>query len=327
MTSSWTLRRAFVALAALGFAVLAFAALALANSTAARAETEHGLPADPSAAGYIGLCNESGQNVIGGSIDARPFIWKAVSSTQPPAAYQGQGQNADLVMYQPRPDTAPAYWSGTAMTAASYYTSEKAPAVQATYADLSLHDMINEYPPQVDGLYVLRMHYGKADYGLYNTTYPVAVIQVTGKSWHLVQGGTVKCAAAKATSNEQLTGAAGARQFTAHAPNRSQLTVSSHEARAITASTRTLKGTPASTHATGSASGPVAGTRSTTTVAPGTAGASSSDGSTTTRSADRSNTSGTSWVVWLLVGIVVVLAAALAVTFRTRRPTVPGPDD
>ena len=112
-------------------AALFVAIVAMSSAASAQAESERGLPSDPNARGYIGLCNENGQNVTGGSINARPFIWKAVSSSHPPGSFQGHGQNADLLMFQPRPDTGPAYWSGTAMTAAAYYVSKEVPAVQA----------------------------------------------------------------------------------------------------------------------------------------------------------------------------------------------------
>ena len=179
--------------------------------------------------------------------------------------------------------------------------------------------MINQYPPKVDGLYVLRMHYGKADYGLYSATYPVSVIQVIGNSWRLVQGGTVDCAAAKAVSNEQLTGVADREQVTAHAPSRSQKTVSSHRAQALKDPASALVHGRATTSST-SGDRPASTTQGSSSQrsAPGSPDASARAAADTTGT---STTSGTSWVLWLLIGVIVVLAAALLAVFRFRRPS------
>ncbi len=161
---------------------------------------------DPSAKGYIGLCDYHDQNITSGSVRAAPFVWKAVSSVPPPAQFQGRGENAILNIYQPRPGVDPGNWNGDSLTSASFYNNPKLPAAQATKADISLSVIVNEFPPMVDGLYQLRMFYGKAGYGLYSSTYPDAVIRVSGGTWTLVQGGTVDCTAAPAVSNEVLAG-------------------------------------------------------------------------------------------------------------------------
>jgi hypothetical protein len=161
---------------------------------------------DPNAKGYIGLCDKNNENITSGSVGAAPFVWKAVSSAPPPAQFQGKGENAILNIYQPRPGVDPGNWNGDSLTSASFYNNPKLPAAQATRADLPLSVIVNEFPPMVDGLYQLRMFYGKAGYGLYSSTYPAAVIRVSGDTWTLVQGGTVDCTAAPAVSNEVLAG-------------------------------------------------------------------------------------------------------------------------
>jgi hypothetical protein len=165
------------------------------------------LPTDPAAHGYIGLCDEHGNNVSGGSIDRAPFVWKAVASEAPPSAYLGKGENAVLNIYQPRPDSDPTEWSGDSLTAASFYSTRSHPAVQATYADTSLSDFMKEFPPLADGLYQLRIYFGKINYGLYSATYPATTIRVVGSTWSVVDGGNVNCGSSRGVSNEALTGA------------------------------------------------------------------------------------------------------------------------
>lgn len=161
---------------------------------------------DPNAIGYIGLCDLSGHNVSSGTLDSSPFVWKAVSSVQPPAAYQGKGQNAGLYIYQARQELPPGDWSGDELTSASYYSNRKAPTAVATYKDLSLKVITTEFPPMWNGLYELRMQFGKANYGIYPTSnYPATIIQVTGSTWHVVSGGLVNCGADAATSLETRT--------------------------------------------------------------------------------------------------------------------------
>ena len=261
------------------------------------------LPSDPKASGYIGLCDSAGRNVVGGDINATPFVWKAVASAPPPASYQGTGQNAVLSGYQPRPDTLPAYWSGMSLTGASFYTNAKAPTVQATYADPSLAQFIATYPPQLNGLYVLRMAWGKQNYGLYNATYPTTTIQVQGSRWHVVSGGTVDCAAAKATSLEQLTGVVSKADVVPRAPS-SDLTTTAG------ATPRPIVGSPS---AVASASG------STTSVAP-SAGGGDQKFRPASASSSSSTSSGHGWVLWTLVAIVVVLVGALVLALRRRTP-------
>jgi hypothetical protein len=197
--------------------LIAGATLALALLTAGPAAAAGtGLPTDTRASGWIGLCDEAGHNVTGGDIHAKPFVWKAVASQAPPAAYRGTGQNTALSAFQPRPQVPAEEWSGTSMTAASYYSTPTHPAAQATYADLSVADLLRQYPAEDNGLIVLRMFFGRANYGIYQDTYPTTTIQVVGSRWHVVAGGTVDCGGAEAVSSEQLTGAVTAKEFTPH---------------------------------------------------------------------------------------------------------------
>lgn len=184
------------------------------------------VPTDASRHGYVGLCDEKGDNVSGGSVRSKPFVWRAVASSRPPAQYQGRGQNAVLAIYQVQSALPAVNWSGNALTAATFYRRAASPTAQATYADGSLAGFERAFPPAAGGLYELRMSFGKADYGLYATTYPATFIQVSGGRWHVVDGGTVRCSAAQGVSNEQLTKVVGTRQTTPRTPPASVETVS-----------------------------------------------------------------------------------------------------
>jgi hypothetical protein len=161
---------------------------------------------DPSAHGYIGLCDLAGNNVTSGSVTSAPFVWKAVSSVDAPAGYFGKGQNVALTIYQPRKGVDPGDWNGDQLTGASYYRKNNLPAAAATYKDISLETIVKEYPPEWDGLYQLRMIFARNNYGDSTATYPATVIQVTGKTWHVVQGGTAPCKTSHTISNETFSG-------------------------------------------------------------------------------------------------------------------------
>lgn len=294
--------------------VAAMAALCASVLVAGPAAATAGLPNDPAASGYIGLCDEAGHNVTGGSIDTVPFVWKAVSSTAPPAQFQGPGENAVLNIYQPRPQVLPAEWSGHPLTAASYYSSKAHPAVQATYGDESLADFTSIYPPLVDGLYVLRMGYGKADYGLYDRTYPSTTIQVQGTRWKVVAGGTVDCSTAKAVSNEQLTGVVTKQQYTPHATPPPGQTIAGAAAGAAPSAITQTPDPVGSSHAatTGVGGAPAGRTASTgAAAAVGSGGTGGSGGS-----------GGTGWV-WFVIVPALVLAGLAVLALRRRSTAAP----
>jgi hypothetical protein len=159
---------------------------------------------DSEADGYVGLCDLAGNNVTSGSVDSTPFAWKAVSSVAQPSGYRGNGMNTNLTVYQARKGILPQEWSGDELTGASVFKNAKYPTAVATYKDLSLRTILREYPPQWNGLYELRMSFGRLNYGDYSGGYPATVIQVTGDRWHVVQGGIVNCGAAKAASTETI---------------------------------------------------------------------------------------------------------------------------
>lgn len=234
------------ALLVAGAGTVPAAAPALATTAASRAPAASagvaGLPADPAATGAIGLCNERNQNVTGGSIDATPFVWKAVTTTRPPAAYQGRAQNTVLNIYQPRPDAEPSDYSGGSLNSATFYDRQDLPTAQSTYSDQSLRQFIGQYPPKADGLYQLRMYYGRQGYGIYTSRYPVTTIQVVGSRWHVVRGVAVDCAGGTGVSNEQATGVVTRAQVTAHRPAAGQRTTAAPPGTVLTGGTGTSGG-------------------------------------------------------------------------------------
>ena len=64
---------------------------------------------------------------------------------------------------------------------------------QATYADNPLIWPDHSMPPYWDGLYELRMFFTSPDKAPWTSSYPAAVIKVTGNTWTLVQGGGSSC--------------------------------------------------------------------------------------------------------------------------------------
>ncbi|MGN6606079.1 MAG: hypothetical protein ACTHMS_03585, partial [Jatrophihabitans sp.] len=186
-------------------AVLAMSAVAvlLAPLPSAAADT---VPQDPAVAGTIGFCDLHDHQVTDGPVDGTPFVWKAVASQPPPKDYLGRGENTILNIFQPRPGVPAGEWSGDQLTAATFYQSSTHPAAIATSQDLPLSAIVAEFPPLVDGLYELRMYFGKTDYGVYSATYPAVFIRVTGDRWNVVNGAPVDCSSGQGQSSEVLAG-------------------------------------------------------------------------------------------------------------------------
>lgn len=299
-TTSATLHRLALRLrsASAAAALVAVSCVALGAAPAGAAASS--IPTDPNAKGFIGLCDNQNRNVTGGDINTPPFAWKAVASTPPPKSLLGRGQNAVLNIFQPRPNVTPAEWSGDQLTAATFYTTSRAPSTQATLTDIPLSVIIKEYPPQLGGLYQLRMYFGKTNSGLYSATYPATFIRVQGSHWSVVSGGRVNCAASSGTSTEVLTGAFSPRQAYG------------------TATPQPAHGQPSSapTHA-------VAG-NSTSDATPGSqspvGNTSTQAGQLNAKAAANSSTRSASTVAWLVAALAVAAAAIAGLAlWRTKR--------
>jgi len=159
---------------------------------------------DPGAVGYIGLCTEQGQQITSGSTSAAPFAWRAVSSTPAQVPYDGPSRTAILMAYQPIQGLAPGDWSGDQLTASSRYSNPANPMVAATATDWSLAQFLTEFRPEWDGLLQLRIYLGADNKPTYSVHYAALDIQVTGDTWHAVDGGPVNCASGTAESIESI---------------------------------------------------------------------------------------------------------------------------
>ena len=187
-------------LVCLGLALLG-AALPAATSGAAST----GVPyTDPNAVGYIGLCNQAGQQITSGSVTTTPFVWRAVSSQAAPAGYDGPSRTATLTAYLPLQALPAGDWSGEELTSASEYSNPANPMAAATTRDVSLETFIQDYPPEWDGFIQLRMFLGAPDEPAYQRHYPSLDIYVSGNTWTAVGGGPVNCNAGSAESLETI---------------------------------------------------------------------------------------------------------------------------
>jgi hypothetical protein len=254
---------------------------------------------DSSAVGYIGLCNQAGQQVTSGNVDAMPFAWRAVSTAPAQAPYNNASRTATLYAYQPQQGLAPGEWSGAQLTSSAHYTNPADPMAAATARDSSLEDFIDQYPPKWDGFLQLRMYLGAANEEQFVLNYPALDIKVTGDTWS-AGGGTVNCDSGSAESLESIV-----LPPTTTSPTRSN-------------------GAPSGT-TTGSGAHPSGGQNG----SDGTAGSNShpngSDGTSTdpgTRlSADSANSSRTASHAPLVIGVIAAVLVLLALSryFFVRR--------
>lgn len=199
-------------------ASVAVAWLALGTAPASAGASGQRVPfTDHSVVGSIGLCTRSGHEAASGSVNARPFAWRAVSSAPAPDGYGGIGRTATLFAYQPRQGLTPDEWSGSQLTASSRYSNPAHPMAAATRADDSLAQFLEEYPAQWDGMVELRLYLAAPEQEAESQHYPALDIVVTGSKWHAVGERAVHCSSGTAESLE-----------TAVRPTASQPATSSH---------------------------------------------------------------------------------------------------
>jgi hypothetical protein len=230
--------------------VLATAAgISLAAASAAMAAPVP-LP-DAQAVGGITLCNQQGAQVTSGSLDAKPFIWRAVGSTGAPAGYR-KGGTATLYAFQPRQGVDPSDWSGEQLTASSRYTQPAHPTAASTYADESLRTYLGDYPAMWHGYVQLRLFLGAPGEGPLTYTYDAADLQVTGGTWRLLNSGPADCTTSgRSVSVESLT---LSHQQLAHAKRTAlKLASDTNGQPATTAGAQQSTATAASSQASGTA--------------------------------------------------------------------------
>lgn len=157
---------------------------------------------DTNVRGFLTFCGRDGQAITSGSLDTRPFAWKTLSSAPAPAGYRTSIARATLYVYQPIQFVDPGDWSGAQLTGSSSYANPEHPVAQATNDDEALLGFTQAYPSHWDGLVEVRMYFSSSKLGQYSTTYPAAIIRVTGSSWTLVKGGGSSCSAGQGVSDE-----------------------------------------------------------------------------------------------------------------------------
>ena len=186
-----------------GSVVLSIGLVFLAPSVGAQASSPAPL-SDPSAHGFVGLCNKQNHQITSGNVGDQPFVWKAVSSVPLPKGYPAKLTKTQLLAFQPRPQTSPGEWSGQQLTASSSFSNPVHPMAQATKGDPLLLYFIQAFPPRMNGLIQLRMYFTAPNKQPYSIQYPATTIQVTGNTWKVIGSGTVDCAAGTAVSAETI---------------------------------------------------------------------------------------------------------------------------
>jgi hypothetical protein len=291
-------------------AVLALVLLgALAGAGASGAATP-GVPyTDPNASGYIGLCNQAGQQITSGSVTTTPFVWRAVSSQAAPSKYSGTSRTATLTAYLPIQVLPPGDWSGEELTSASRYSNPDNPMAAATDKDVPLETFLQDFPPEWDGFIQLRMYLGAADQETYEVHYPTLDIQVTGDTWQAFGGGPVNCNSGSAESIE-----------TALLPSSSTTPGNGTGGSSTSSSTAIPAGTGGSETSKGSGSSGSKGSGS-------GSGAHSSPGVSDPVTATTATTSHVPLIAALVIAALAVLATLLFFFIRRRRPSEPAPPE
>jgi hypothetical protein len=299
-------------LVCLGLALLG-AALPAATSGAAST----GVPyTDPNAVGYIGLCNQAGQQITSGSVTTTPFVWRAVSSQAAPVGYDGPSRTATLTAYLPLQALPAGDWSGEELTSASEYSNPANPMAAATTRDVSLETFIQDYPPEWDGFIQLRMILGADGKQIYSFHYPTLGIKVTGDTWQAVGGGPVDCSSGTSESIETmlLPGATGANGKGTGASTTNSTTATPGAGVGTGKATGSGPGGSQGSGSKGSGSGTHSGSGS-----PGPATASSS--------MTASATSHVPLIAGLVIAALAVLTTLAFIITRRRRGSGPTPPE
>ena len=289
-----TLRRA-TRRALLGAGAVLVGIAGLAGPTGAATTVPY---TDPNAVGYIGLCNQAGQQVTSGSTTAAPFAWLAVSSTPAQPPYDGATRTAVLLAYQPQNGLSPGEWSGAELTASSRYTNPPRPWPRPHRWRRLARRLHGRLPPRSERLLQLRMYLGAADQQQYSVHYPTLDIQVQGDTSRAVDGGSVNCTAGTAESIESIV---------------------------LPAST-TLPPTTSASGSHGSAATTSGGTRPSGAAQTSTGGSSApvpaGSGSTPATASATGSGASHGWIIPVVIALV--LLGALAVLLVRRRPAAPG---
>lgn len=283
--------------------IVSLASLAVAALLATPAHAASAPFQDPAAQGYLGICDEAGQQVTSGSTATVPFAWRVVSTQPAVAPYNNSYRTAVLVAYQPINGEDPGLWSGEALTASSRYSNPSHPMAAATTGDMSLANFVRDFPPRWDGLVQLRLYLDTSDEPVYSRHYPTLDIQVTGSTWHALDGGVVNCHAGRAISIETIllpTTTIGSHTTSTTSPATTGSTTSTTST-TVARSTTTLGSTTTSTSVstTSTTTGPTTTTTTSTALPTG------------------SSRSTAKWW-WISIGAAVLVIVAFLLGRRSR---------
>lgn len=157
---------------------------------------------DPNAAGTITLCDQQGHAITSGSVDDKPWVWKAVASQGAAGPYSSGKAWAQVFLYAPIKGSAPSTWAGEAMAGSSQYSDLAHPTAMSTSLDLPLSVFLGDYRLGWNGYAQARMVLSSEGVG-FDPNYPALTIQVIGKTWRVVgPTGTAPCDAGQARSDE-----------------------------------------------------------------------------------------------------------------------------
>jgi hypothetical protein len=281
---------------------------------------------DPKQQGLITLCNSAGQPMTSGSLTANPFVAQAISSDPAPTAY-AKGGLATLFAYQPIQNVPPGDWSGQQLNAGGYFNDPSHPASVFTVADRTLLSFSQEFAPHWDGLYQLRLIYTAPDLPEYFTSYPTAVLRVSGSSWTMVQGGNTRCSAGGGTSFAQaVLGKKGVREVARR--NGVKVGSSITQTAATQAAVRPSTSATAASGSKSPASATSGGSSTSATTADGVGSSGSGSGSGSgPHATPATDSGGMSSAAKALIGLVVAVAIATVgtvVAMRRRGREAPG---
>jgi len=299
--------------------------------TTSPARADESVPfTDSAAKGHLGFCDAAGHQITSGSLTEVPFVLRAVSSEPTPAGYTvGAGAKATLFAFLPMQGVDPGDWTGQALTGAAFFSNPQHPMTEATVLDPTLQSFTRKVTVLWHNLIQLRMYIGAPGKPLYQSSYPTAVIEVTGSTWHVVRGGAVDCTSGRTKPVEEL------------ALPRSRF-VSASASIAASRSADAASHSRAQTGPSGATGGASSGTRSgsptpqahsTSTLSPGALGTTAVDDASNAAStggaaaqgqraaAGKSDSSSGSSVPTVLLGgfAVIVLVGAVIWRVRSRR--------
>lgn len=265
---------------------------------------------DAHAAGSLVFCSSSGRPVLQGNLKDDPFSAKAVSSYVPPKAYNDPRDTAFLLGFQPRQGVDPGQWSGKVLTANSSYTDSRHPSAQVLRGDITLGQLVHDFPPRWDGLMQIRLYLSTPNAGVYKANYAADDLRISGGRWQVVHPATLSCTSGTALSQALALGVAPPQSGSPSGNAQSQTRPS--EQPPSSSQPNGVSSTPSPSASAQAAGGTGAATAGPSGASSGAKSGSASAGHSGTRSGDSSP-------IGAVLGVVGVLAALAAGGLLWRR--------